>query len=654
MYPTSGEGLPGDTEQRRWPRTLLCFGVALAGMALFASGVGWEASGSASAAPHFELRFALHRWSAEGEELARWMEFAAGPLRAAAAAAALATGWLLAGRFAPTGARRVGLAAALALAVFAAIDPGLAVFLSERVPENGVHYQGGKHQLAGLGIALWSLGLALEPPRRRPVRRAPAETTGTLVLPRRSPAWQLVAAGLVTAAVAQIVHMVVLDGLPLTNDGLAYRFQGHLFAAGRATLPWGPLHDFFEARQIWPGSAEVPRLFAKYPPGHAMVLAAGEWLGFARLFVLLGAASLPALVYALGRSLNLPRLLLAAWLTALSPALVAVFATELAFGTSVPLAFAFLAAGAAAIARAKEHRPAIGFALLAGLLLGCLGLTRPGTAFALGLAFAAAAVTAGPRALVRVAAPVAAAALPLAVVLLLFQRATTGDPWLDGYRLYARALSPDDTWGLANAPRALATTTFNLARLSAWLFGVGLGLVPVVLGLGSAWGWGRVLLVGAPLSLLGFYSLLTFHGVPWAGPVYLLESFGALTLAAAAGLDRLTKWLGPRFLRVVLTMSVYGAAMVLVRQFNAAADAVAQKHAPQLAAEREGIAEGIVFVHLPTAADRRRVPLAPPLGGERLVFALDLGTRNAELRGALGNPSAWLFDPGTGTLKRLP
>lgn len=652
MHPTSGEVPPG--ERAVWPRTLLAVGLALAGIALFLADVGWEDDWRAGGMPRFELRFGLERWSAEGAELARWMEFAAGPLRAAAVAAALALGWILAGRFQTSGVRRAGLAAGLGLAVFAAIDPGLVVFLSERQPTNGVYYQDGRHQFAGLGIALWGLAVALEPERRRLRRGAPAQAPTTFVLPRRGPTWQLVAAGLVTAAVAQLLHAVVLDGLPLTNDGVAYRFQAPIFADGHAALPWSPLHDFFEARQIWPGSADVPRIFAKYPPGHAMVLAAGEWLGFARLFVLLGAASLPALVYALGRSVNLPRPLFAAWLTALSPALLAVFATELAFGTSVPLAFAFLAAGAAAIARAKEHRPAIGFALLAGLALGCLGLTRPGTAFALGLAFAAAALAAGPRVLLRVLAPTVAAALPLAVVLLLFQRATTGDPWLDGYRLYARALSPDDTWGWANAPRALETTTFNLSRLSTWLFGIGLGLVPVVLGVGSAWGWGRVLLLGAPISLLAFYSLLTFHGVPWAGPVYLLESFGALSLVGAAGFDRIAKVVGPRFLRRAIVTSVCATAFLLAQQFRAAQDAVAQKHAPQLAAEREGIEEGIVFVHLPTAADRRRVPLPPPVGGERLVFALDLGERNAELRGALGNPSAWLFDPGTGSLTRLP
>ncbi|MBI1379568.1 MAG: hypothetical protein GC161_00600 [Planctomycetaceae bacterium] len=628
--------------------------LAVVGFASMWLSAAWEGGREGPQDLRFVVRILnAHQVSLERQDLARAQSLLGGPLRLAAALVSLCAGWVLARRLRGPGPGRCALAAGLALAVFAAIDPGLWVFLMERQPANALHYQDGRHQTFCLGAALFALAVVLEPPRRRAARRLAAQAA-TPAPPRRNPTRQLVAAGLVTAAVAQLLHTVVLDGLPLTNDGAAYRFQAHLFAGGRAALPWSPLHSFFEARQIWPGSAEVPRVFAKYPPGHALALAAGEWFGFARLFVLLGAASLPALVYALGRALNLPRPLLAAWLTALSPALLAVFATELAFGTSVPLAFAFLAAGAAAIARSKEHRPAIGFALLAGVALGCVGLTRPGTAFALGLAFAAASVTAGPRTLVRVLAPTVAAALPFAVVLLLFQRATTGDPWLDGYRLYARALSPDDTWGLANAPRALGTTAFNLSRLSTWLFGIGLGLVPVVLGVGSARGWGRVLLVGAPLALLAFYSLLTFHGVPWAGPVYLLESFGTLALAGAAGFDRLAAVLGPYLLRLVFVTSLIAVAFVLGWQFHAATDAVAQKHAPQLAAQREGIEEGIVFVHLPTAADRRRVPLPPPLGGERLVFALDLGERNAELRRALGNPSAWSFDPATGTFTRLP
>jgi len=634
------------------------------GTALCSARASWQAPARGGDPALFEWGFLGATRAVGPKSIERAAEFAAGPLRILVLAVALTVGILLARRLRPPGSPMGAVGAvgavgtvgtvgavgagpppraqawlwgaALGLAIFYACDPGLFAFVARRATANAAHYLAVEHALRGLGAVVVLAGvLALWPGRGGP----------WLALQRRgrTTALGLVLAGIVAAGVPEALRQGPLEGLPVTNDGVAYEFQAELFAAGTTHLEHTPFQAFYPARQIWPGSDAVPRVFAKYPPGHSLVLAAGRWLGFERLFIVLGAFFLPALTFSLARAVSAPAPLLAAWFTALSPALAAAFSTSLAFGSSVPFAAAALAAGAHAIRRARKGESALLLALAAGLCIGGLGLSRPGSAVAIGAALLIAAFAARPTIALRAVWPAVMGASPAALALALFSRATTGDPWLTGYTLYAQTLSPDDLWGLANLHLAVHNSAFNVARASTWLLGLGGGLVLCVLGARAL--EQRALPVAAPLALLAFYSLLTFHGVPWAGPVYLLEGFGALAILAAAGVYTL---LGnrPRGNVVWVLAGCAGAsAMVLGHQIPLARHAVLEKHAPLLAARAAGIVEGIVFVQLDSSEAQRRVPLPPPRPNTVLVFARDLGAANDVLIEARGNPPTWRFDP---------
>jgi hypothetical protein len=65
------------------------------------------------------------------------------------------------------------------------------------------------------------------------------------------------------------------DGLPIVHDEAAYLFQAQTFAAGRLTNPPPALPEFFEQFHL----LVEPTFSARYPPGFALLLVPGIWLG---------------------------------------------------------------------------------------------------------------------------------------------------------------------------------------------------------------------------------------------------------------------------------------------------------------------------------------------------------------------------------------
>ena len=587
------------------------------------------------------------RWSAFGltllesdrEELLAGLVPRVRLLRLAVLPLALLLGSLAARRLRVGPVTGLGLGAAL----FFALDPGLLGFVAERSAIGAETRLDVTHALRGLGVGLvaWAAALAFREPRgvEREAGRAPGRTR-----------W--VVAGLLLAVGTELASRALLGGSPLTNDGRAYLFQAELFASGSMTHPASALDGFFSARQVYFGE----RVFSKYPPGHSLLLTPGVWLGWPRFVPTLLLALLPGFAFALVRRLGCPRPQLATWLFCASPMVWGVEVLFLSHGSSLPLAVGGLAAALAAIDAASERRAARAAAMsaLTGAALSLCVLARPGTGLVLVLCALSAAVLRLRARAIPLALFAVLAALPALAFLLAHNAATTGSPWDTAYGLYAREVSPNDRWGMVNLPTALPNSLYNLARLDVWLLGLAPGLFLVVLGAtrGSALRRRSFALL-PPVGLVLFHAFLRFHGVPWCGPLYLVEAGACLCALAAAGAGVLAGKGLPLAPAVLACAAPFGSALVLGAQWSRAADEAAAREAPLRAARAAGVESGVVFVALTREVDVRRFHMTPPVGTSALLVVRDRGAENRLLLDALGGPSAYRFDPVSGSLEEL-
>lgn len=574
----------------------------------------------------------------------------------------------------PVGA---GARVLLGCASLFALSPWLFEFVVQRTASSADLYLDLGDVVRALGLGLVFASLVLP----RAVQADPGERA-----PRRASA---LAAAALSVLLPLATSHAFLDGEPLTNDGVSYRFQAEVFAQGELARPTGTLGDFFPARQVLPGA----RATSKYPPGHALLLAPGTALGFPRLvpFLLLGLATY--LVFGIARMLGARAPDLAAWVFALSPMVIGIESTWLSHGTSLPCCVLFLYAwlracggeGAAApspergadahdasrnghaapgasvgssAASIPSAQAAAFWPLLAGLAIGLAFNARPLTAVALAV----------PTALVTLRAwrvrNVALALLGFAPALAFFlavNHAITGSALRTVYGLYAAEVSANDQYGFMNLATAGPYSAYNLARLSAWGVGFGMLGMPLVL----AWRVARprrfaALLWAAPLSFLLLYSLHRFQGIPWFGPLYFVEVWPLLAILVAGALAYVAaRYAIPRT-AVVLALAV-GAANLALPHFVVARDLVQTRTAPaRLAAEwsmeQQSASQLVVFVPQNTPDEVKLFPLPIPDLTHITwpVFARDLGDdANRALANALGATAALRYDRARGALVEM-
>ena len=462
-------------------------------------------------------------------------------------------------------------------------------------------------------------------------------------------------------------------GLALVHDELAYIFQARMFAEGHLSLPTPPMPEFFEAAHI----LVVPRLMAKYFPGHALLLAPFARAPWRLPILQLGASTV--LIYVAARAMQLGRIasIAGALAFACSGMNLAASATYFSQTTSTFCAAAGLA-GAALLRSTGRARWAVLFAAAAGLAL----LTRPFD----GLALAAAGV-AMPRAWNRKSLFAAAAVLGASCVLLLaFCKATTGSWTTTPWSLYARQYMPWDGPGIGpvTAPPPERAAPVQLRRMIesfrverqryTW------AVVPHI-----AWARARVLLqylpglgaaallalgllsaqMAVPLLYVALLFLLqtSFHFMQtW----YLQELFPPLALGVAAGADLLVRRLRTARAGVprIAWTSAAGLALVLLAA-GCARDTIEVEPLPpgfldammfqELRLEPARAAHGLVFVRyrqyseLPLSNDEPDFARAPAL------LVQDLGPeRDAQLRKLFPDRPAFLYDVTRGELVRLP
>jgi hypothetical protein len=558
--------------------------------------------------------------------------------------------------------RRASLAVRVAcIAAWAvALDPEVAWFVATRDGQSAARYLdvGDLARALGLG-ALWIAfvlwrGRTADPGADRAAptpthvhARDAVESTSSAGAPR--PSWSLLGAMLAAAIVPSLVSSCALGRWPLVNDEHSYLAQARLLAHGEVFRNLGGIADFFPSPQ---SVIENGRWFVFYLPGHAAALVPGTRLGWPELVPRLFAMFSVALTWSLAARLGVARPTWAAWCLALSPAFLGVESLYLSHATSLPCTLLFVWGALNALDASPETstRRALGFAALAGFAFAAAAITRPVTALAIAVPIAILLVRERPRNLVPLVAAAACATLPWVLWLANVDRVLTGSALKTAYGVYARY--ENAVYGAVDLGTASSAAAFNLSRMSVWLCGVAPGLLLPVIGIAFAPRGPRTWLLAAlPVSLFAFYTLHPFHGIPWVGPVYLSEGLPALAILSAQGMFVIEQAFGRRLRNAAIAISIAGSALLLASHFRLAREEVELRRRPYDAAREHDLARGIVFVRMDTLRARRLYPMRPPEPDEPLVFARDLGPRDAELVHALGDPPAWIYDPETDEMR---
>lgn len=347
------------------------------------------------------------------------------------------------------------------------------------------------------------------------------------------------------------------------HDEMSYLFQAKLFASGRWTAPPPPIPEFFEQFHLF----VVPRYASKYPPGHALLLVPGIWLGLPGLMPVLIGATAGALVFSIARRLSNGVVAFWTWLLWITmPLVLWLMGSYFSQSTSTlvwMLGWYALLRWRDDVARAER------WLLVVAACVAWLAFTRPLTALAYALPVGAYVLWRVARAR-RWGSLAAAMALGTALLMVipLWSVKTAGTWTTTPYGLYSRMYFPWDAPGFglnttpperalpadmqrmaqlweqprreyvpASLPRFLGERAFHVAK-DMW-GGVRMVLIPFallgLLALTPAIAFG---LASASALLLAYLSF--GHGSGWT--VYYVEIQPVLALLTALGIWRALNW----------------------------------------------------------------------------------------------------------------
>jgi hypothetical protein len=357
----------------------------------------------------------------------------------------------------------------------------------------------------------------------------------------RSPGWVGVALAVVLAlagllATAWIANDV-LERIPHVQDSVAYLFQARTFALGRLAVPLPAVPEAFEHEFIL---MRNEAWFSKYPPGHALLLTFGVLADAPWLVSPFAAGLTLVLLYGLGRTLYGGGTgLVAAALLLFSPFFLFMSGSMMAHATGLLLATLGMLLAARCVTSESSW-----VAVMAGISLGWLTASRQLTGLAVTVPVVAwllvRALQSG-RSLGHLPLVALGWSWPM-LGLLAYNRAMTGDPFLNPYELwwtFDRVGFGRDV-GMHNGHdlgRGLWNTYANLTALESHLFGwpayltLAFAILPFATGRARAGDW---LCGGVSLSLMLAYVAYWADGLMF-GPRYFYEASGCLALLTARG-----------------------------------------------------------------------------------------------------------------------
>ena len=427
-------------------------------------------------------------------------------------------------------------------------------------------------------------------------------------LPTRDITALVICASALTFLLVTVVRFGLLKDAAISDDEHTYAFMGQLFATGRIYVPSlpPPLRPFLDNQFI----INDGKMYGIYFPGHPAALAIGETLHVMHWIPTVSAMLTVPLAFAVARRLfGLRAAMLTLLLLLVSPYFLFTSATLLAHSTAAVLLMTFLYAAL----RLRETPEALRWWVVGGLALSWATLTRPfSTPFfaAPWLVWLLADLWRRRSARAWMGAAIfcliGATALGL---LLAYQNALSGSPFVSGYQTFGRI----HQWGLIGKAieavpplPSVHELMFTLARINFWLLGWPVSFVLLIFfrrNLG-----GLRLFTGVALVFLVYaaISAATIHPV---GPVHYAELAVPLVMLSASGLERLVEiartvpW--PVAARAAVTMPVAALLCALATflpvyggSLRASADLV---RAPDDLLAAQGVTRALVFIHtLPT------------------------------------------------------
>jgi hypothetical protein len=454
--------------------------------------------------------------------------------------------------------------------------------------------------------------------------------------------------------------IVAFYGIPHIEDSVSGLLQAQIFALGRTTAPAPPIPDFFFLTHV---VARDGHWYSQYPPGHSAFLTLGVWAHVPWLInPLMGALTL-VLLYRSGRLLGGETVgRLAGALGLASPFMLFMSGEFMSHSTALALWAAF-----AWLFLRLDEKPSFARALVAGLPLGILFITRPLTAVGLAAPFGVWLAVQCVRRRTGWLAAAAGFAPPLAFfggLLLLYNWATTGSPWVSGYQAaWGKQVLPGFgavPWGEPHTPmRGLNNSLANFNLFNRFMFEwpfpstVFVG-VAVVARSRQARDW----LFFAALFCLSAAYITYWYQDYCLGPRFLYEGAGPTILLTALGLTRLPAMVAPygaakRVVQVGLvsllafsTVFTFGFRMpelwgLFGNSYWGINGELKKQLVAQVTSER-----ALVFI---SGRYEKVFPLNSPMLDGRWVIARDLGPRNGELIAKFPDREVWTEREGTFT-----
>jgi hypothetical protein len=491
-------------------------------------------------------------------------------------------------------------------------------------------------------------------------------------------------AGVATLAVTWWVWSA-WNPLPWVFDETAYVLQAKIFATGRWADSPPPLPTFFDQVHV----LSYPARAAKYPPGHALALAAGAVVGFPALVPLLLDGAAGAMLYALARRASNGAAAWLSWLVWIGCPGGLFYRSS--YLSEVTTTFLWLV-GWWALWNWRDDPRRTRDLCVFGLCVGWGFITRPLTT----LAFL---IPAGVF-ILRVTAArkswksLALAALPgmmVLVVIPVWSQRTTGDWRITPLQLYTRDYFPYDEPGFraAEAPPPRRELPPAVRSLYDQYLRVGerhvLGSIPDILRqrstviLRDTWGGWRFWLIAFALLGLGLLPArlrvavwsvvllvilhVTYSHIPtWS--VYYLEGETVLAFLTGLGLERVASALGVRLSSLrARTLAIGGMAASLLigsaftvqreREWSEARLAEPSRFRALLRTLPD--VPAIVFVRYAPHHDPHRslVSNGPDLEAARIWVVYDLGDKNDRLCDRAPDRVPYLYDQAKRSLSRL-